>query len=128
MFPDSEYSKVVPEMLKSHPDAKVLTVNASASDLTNISPGAPDIYLKQQASISSYNTVRIAKEALQSKHPKLEKVIIAERTPRYDNLMQLNEYANAELHKALEDLPENIRGKIVIGKHKLHCHDPIRVS
>ena len=61
MFPDSEYSKVVPDMLKSHPEAKVLTINASASDLTKISPGAPDIYLKQQASISSYNTVRIAK-------------------------------------------------------------------
>ena len=76
MFPESEYSKVVPEMLKSHPDTKVLTVNASASDLTNISPGASETYLKQRASTSSYNTVRIAKEALQNKHPKLEKVIM----------------------------------------------------
>ena len=41
--------------------------------------------------------------------------------------MHLNEYANTELHKAWEDLPQNIRGKIVIGKHKLHCEDPIRV-
>ena len=58
-FPSSDYSVVVPEMLRSHPDAKVLTFNASASDLTNISPGANEDNLKQQASTSSINALKI---------------------------------------------------------------------
>ena len=127
-FPESNYERVVPEILRSHPEAKILTFNASASDLTNISPGASLRYSEQQASTSSYNAIKIASEALKSNHPNLKKVIVSQRTPRYDNLNQLNEFANNELHKAWETLPENIRGKVVIGHHKLDCKEAIHVS
>ena len=128
IFPNSDFSKVVPEMLRSHPDAKVLTFNASASDLTNISPGATEEYLKQQASSSSFSTLQIASNALQSRHPNLAKIVIPERTARYDNLSRLNEYANKELYKARDSLPANIRERIVIGQHKVHCQGALRVS
>ena len=98
-YPDSTDDKVIPEILKANQDANVLAFNASTYDLTNISPWE---YLTQQASLSSYNSVTQAKNALNSSHPNLKKVIIPERSPCYDNLEWLNNFANSELHKAKE--------------------------
>ena len=109
IFPNSDYTTVVPESLQANPDTKVLGFNASASDLTNISPGATREYCKQQASLSSSNTVKLASNALLSNHPSLELVIIPECAPRYDNLEWLNEYSNSELHIAKAELPSHIR-------------------
>ena len=91
-----------------------LNLVASASDLTNISPGATKEYCKQQASLSSSSTVKLASNALISGHPNLKLVVIPERAPRYDDLEWLNEYSNNELHRAKAQLPANIRDRIVI--------------
>ena len=39
-YPEANYNRVVTDTLKAHPDVKVLGINASACDRTNISPGA----------------------------------------------------------------------------------------
>jgi hypothetical protein len=120
-YPEANYNRVVSDTLKAHPEVKVLGINASACDLTNISPGASEEYQKQQASLSSYNTVALARNALCSGHNNLKKVIIPERSPRFDNLGWLNKFANDELHKAKEELPTLMKDKVVIGRHKLNC-------
>ena len=83
IFPNSDYTTVVPESLKENSDTKVLVFNMSASDLTNISPGETKEYCKQQASLSSSSTVKLASNTLMSGHPNLEIIVVPERAPRY---------------------------------------------
>ena len=87
-------------------------MGASACDISNLSdlsPGTPIEYMKQQAYTSSISSLTVAKNALTSGHPNLKQVIIPESAPSYDQYEWLNDLANKELHDAKEALPEGIR-------------------
>ena len=63
------------------------------------------------------------------KHTNLEHLIVLEAAPRYDQWAELNEYGNEELHEALENIQnDEVRNKITIGRHNLHCADGLRLS
>ena len=92
---------------------------APSVEITNLANNAHTEYASQEASSSSYNIIKVAENALVA-HPELEKVIVAERVPRYDQWHDLNNYANEELHEALKAVSnEDVRKKIIVGRQTL---------
>ena len=62
--------------------------------------------------------VKVATLALANNN-NLQKFIITERAPRFDKWMDLNKYANEELHEAASAVEnEDVRRRIYIGKPK----------
>ena len=126
-FPMKNFTDVVPKAM-SEEQFEYLVVQASSTDLTNLN-GLPvdtvNEYYRQQASLSSYQMVASVDSALTS-YPNLKGVVLMERTPRYDNLHDLNLYANSVLHEAVAS-SRNLN-KIFIGQHTLQCEGGLRAS
>ena len=114
-IPTKNFTDVVPKVLQAvHCD--YLVVQASSTDLTNLQ-GLPDTtvneYYRQEASMSSHQMVAAVDSALTS-NPHLKGAVLMERTPRYDDLHDLNIYANSVLHQAVAS-SRNVN-KIFVGQ------------
>ena len=126
-FPDRNFTDVVPAELAAG-DIDVAVNMAPSVEMTNLPKNAHHEYAYQEASSGSYNMVKVATLALAANN-NLQYFIIAERAPRYDQWESLNKYANEELYEALQTVEnEEIRKKIVIGKHNLDCTGGLRQS
>ena len=126
-IPTKNFTDVVPKVMGSD-KFEYLVVQASSTDLTNLlnlPEGTVDEYYRQQASLSSYQMVASIDSALTS-HPSLKGAVLMERAPRYDDLHDLNHYANGLLHEAVAR-SRNIN-KIFIGQHTLECDGGMRAS
>ena len=106
----------------------VVIAMAPSVELTNLPAAAAHEYASQEASCSSYNMVKVAENAL-TYNPGLKMFVISERVPRYDRWSELNSYANEELHEAVKLVRnEEVRRRIVIGRHNLDCEGGLRVA
>ena len=113
-------------MSAEQPD--IVIAMAPSVELTNLPAGAGHEYASQEASCSSYNMVKVAENAL-TYNPGLKMFLIPERVPRYDRWNELNNYANEELHEAVKQVKnEEVKKRIVIGRHNLECEGGLRVS
>ena len=88
--------------------------------LTNLSPGAPQEYARQQVMLASYNMVTVATNALDA-NPQLQHVVVMEAVPRFDGKEELNDYGNKMLHKAKQESNSINKNKLTIGVHNLQC-------
>ena len=62
---------------------KFAILQSSSTDITNLNTNLPLEYLKQEVAISSKNMITAAQNILE-KYPTIKKVLILERTPRFD--------------------------------------------
>merc|ERR1712105_465373 len=72
--------------------------------------------LRQEASRSSYDMMKIAENALEH-FQATKQVFFVERAPRHDNKQKLSEFANEEMHRILAD--SKYKASIKILKHTL---------
>ena len=127
LMPTKNFTDILPKML-SFDKYDYLVVQASSTDLTNLlelPEETADEYYRQQASLSSYQMVASLDAAFTS-HPYLKGAILMERAPRYDDLHDLNRYANGILYEAVAK-SRNV-GKIFVGQHSLQCEGGLRAS
>ena len=118
-FPDKNFTDVVPkEMLENKPD--ILVLQRDSVTLTNLSPGAPQEYARQQVMLASYNMVTVATNALAA-NPQLKHVVVMEAVPRFDGKEELNDYGNKMLHKAKQESNSSYKNMVTIGVHNLQC-------
>ena len=73
-----------------------------------------DLYLRQEASKSSYDMMKVAEGALEQ-FPATKQIFLVERAPRHDNKQALSEFANEEMHRILRD--SKYKDNIKILKH-----------
>ena len=57
-------------------------------------------------------------------NPHLKKIVLFERTPRFDDLEELNIFANQDLHLQWQKCDLEFKDKVVIGTHNLKPHGP----
>ena len=118
-FPEKNFTDIVPkEMSENKPD--VLVLQRDSITLTNLSPGAPQEYARQEVMLASYNMVTVATNALAA-NPQLQHVVVMEAVPRFDGKEQLNDYGNKMLHKAKQESDSSHKNKVTIGVHNLQC-------
>ena len=101
-------------------------MQASSTDLTNYRAEPNKEKLRQIAQTSNSNMLSAATAAVAS-HPNLKKIVLFERTPRFDDLEELNIFANQDLHLQWQKCDKEFKNKIVIGNHNLqpqgsHAH------
>ena len=77
--------------------------------------------MRQIAKTSNSYILSVATSATVN-HPELKKVVLFERCPRFDELEELNEFANKDLHEQWQQCDKEFREKISIGKHNLKPH------
>ena len=119
-FPETNFTDVVPKVLASG-NIDVAVTMAPSVEISNLPKHAHDECALQEASNSSYNMIKVAALAL-DKNRNLKQFIIAERAPRFDQWSDLNNFANEELHEALNKVEDiELKKRIVIGKHNLDC-------
>ena len=107
-FPEKNFTEVVPAAVADK-NVEVVFTNAPSVELTNLPENAHYEYANQEASCSSYNMIKVAENAI-STNSNLKLFVIAERAPRYDELNELNIFANEELHEALNTVKnENVK-------------------
>ena len=126
-FPKKNFAAVVPNVLASgNYDTAVFM--APSVHLTNLPKNTSDEQASVQAEEASNQMIKISVDAIK-KHPNLKKLIVIEAAPRYDQWHELNEHANEQLHEALENIDsEEVKSKIVIGRHNLACEGGLRLS
>ena len=125
-FPTANFVDTVPkEMNENSPD--VLVLQRDSVTLTDLSPGAPEEYNKQQMKIVSYNMVTAATDALAA-HPECQKAIVMHAAPRFDGKEELNMYGNQMLHQAKIESTSVHKNRVMIGVHNLHCDGPVRAA
>ena len=119
-FKSSNFTDLVPKELgKARHDA--LVMQASSVDLTNYKTETNKEKQRQIAQSSNANMLSVATTAA-ANHPELKKVLVFERAPRFDELEELNKFANKDLHDQWLQFDQEFKDKIVIGKHNLHPH------
>ena len=119
-FKSSNFTDLVPrELSKAKHDA--LVIQASSVDLTNYKTETNMEKQRQIAQTSNANMLSVATTAT-ANHPEVQKVIVFERAPRFDELEELNEYANIDLYNQWLKCDKEFKDKIVIGKHNLKPH------
>jgi len=126
-MPTKNFTDIIPQVLNED-RFDYLVVQASSTDLTNLQELPEDTcdeYYRQQASLSSYQMVSSLDTALTA-HPYLKGVVLMERTPRYDDLHNLNRYANGVLHEAVSK--SRNAGKVFVGQHILECEGGVQAS
>ena len=96
-------------------------MQASSTDLTNYKTETNKEKLRQIAMTSNANILSVATSATVN-HPELKKVVLFERCPRFDELEELNEFANKDLHEQWQQCDKEFREKISVGKHNLKPH------
>ena len=126
-FPKKNFEAVVPNVLASgHYDAAVIM--APSVHLTNLPKNTSDEQASVQAEEAANQIIKISADAIK-KHPNLKQLIVIEAAPRYDQWHDINEYGNEQLHEALENVEsEEVKSKIVIGRHNLACEGGLRLS
>ena len=119
-FKSSNFTDLMPKKLqKANHDAVVM--QASSTDLTNHKAEKNKEKLREIAQASNANMLSVATTAVVS-HPELKKIVLFERTPRFDELEELNKYANKDLHSQWQRCDKEFKKKIIIGKHNLKPH------
>ena len=98
-----------------------LVIQASSTDLTNYKSETNKEKQRQIAQTSNANMLSVATTAT-ANHPEVKKVVVFERTPRFDELQELNDFANKDLHAQWLQCDKQFKDKIVIGKHNLLPH------
>ena len=116
-FKSSNFTDLVPkELNKAKYDS--LVIQASSTDLTNYKSETNKEKQRQIAQTSNANMLSVATTAT-ANHPEVKKVVVFERVPRFDELQELNEFANSDLHAQWLQCDKQYRDKISIGKHNL---------
>ena len=128
-WPEKNFDNVVTNALKNpgleQYEVVVLsapTVDITSLDTSQLKPSDNTEYLQQETVISSTNMFKLAIKSLKQ-NPKLDKVIIMEHPPRFDQIPEdptslkpkLVSLANATLNKLW--LNSNLKHKIAIGQH-----------
>ena len=127
MFPDKNFSKVVPRVLSSG-DHDALVMLAPSVVLTNLPSNTSEEQAAEVAKEASQQMVKIAIEALKE-HPNLKKAVVMESAPRFDKWKATNEFANEELHEALKnETDEEVKQKVFIGRQTLECDNGLMLS
>ena len=104
-------------MLKNRKHDAVV-MQASSVDLTNYRSEPNKEKLRQIAQKSNSNMLSAATAAAVS-NPELKKIVLFERTPRFDDLEELNIFANQDLHQQWQKCDNEFKDKVVIGNHNL---------
>ena len=126
LFPTANFVDTVPkEMRENNPD--VLVLQQDSVTLTDLSPGAPEEYNKQQVKIASFNMFAAATDAL-AVNPDCQQVLIMQAAPRYDGKEELNRYGNDMLYQARAKSNSKDKSRVKIGVHKLECEGGLRAS
>ena len=121
-FKSSNFTDLLPkELKKSKHDAVVM--QASSVDLTNYRSEPNKEKLRQIAQNSNANMLSAATAAAVT-NPELKKIVLFERTPRFDDLEELNIFANQDLHLQWQNCDKEFKDKIVIGNHNLKPQGP----
>ncbi len=118
LYPETNFQDVVPVQL-ARGMYNHLVMQAPSVDITNLKKlvnKTSKLYLKQEVSTSSFNMIKTAESALQM-HPNLQAVVITERAPRHDNMQELSQFSNQELHRHLAN--SLYKDKIKVGLHSL---------
>ena len=118
IWPERNFQDVVPVQL-AEGNYNQLVMQAPSVDITNMKRVVNKTskqYQKGEASTSSFNTIKTAEKALQ-KFPNLKGVLIVERAPRHDNMREISQFSNQELHRHLKH--SLYKDKIKIGLHTL---------
>ena len=133
-FPESNFTSVIPEMLKSDKFDNLI-VQAGSVDITNlktkVQPTKHFEYFRQETVISAKNLFSACENALK-RNPNLKKVVIMKQTPRYDTteadpssikpvLSQLFNNSVTELW-----MTSQLKDKIFVGNHTIDCTGSIR--
>ena len=117
-WPESNFRDVV-EVQLAKGNYNHLVMQAPSVDITNLKSvknKTSKQYQRGEASTSSFNTIKTAERALQ-KYPNLKGVLITERAPRHDNMRELSQFSNEELHRHLKH--SIYKNQIKIGIHTL---------
>ena len=118
---------MVPQVLASR-QHDVAVLQAPSVVLTNLPPSTSQEHASEQAREASCQLMKVAVDALKE-NESLKRIVICEAPPRWDQWSETNECANDELYEALKNVADdNIRNKIVIGRHSLDCSGGLRVS
>ena len=121
-FKSSNFTDLLPKELKnSKHDAVVM--QASSVDLTNYR-SEPNKEKLRQIAINSNANMLSAATAAAITNPDLKKIVLFERTPRFDDLEELNIFANQDLHLQWQKCDAEFKDKVVIGNHNLKPHGP----
>ena len=95
-FKGSNFTDLVPKELgKAKQNA--LVMQASSVDLTNYKTERNKEKQRQIAQSSNANMLSVATTAM-ANHPEVKKAVLFERVPRFDELQELNKFANKDLH------------------------------
>jgi hypothetical protein len=122
IFKRSNFTDLLPEELKKHKHDAVV-MQASSVDLTNYRAEPNKEKLRQIAQNSNANMLSAATAAVVN-NPDLKKIVLFERTPRFDDLEELNIFANQDLHLQWQKCDTMFKDKIVIGNHNLKPQGP----
>ncbi len=117
-WPESNFRDVVPVQL-AEGKYNQLVMQAPSVDITNMKRVVNKTskqYQRGDASTSSFNMIKTAEKALQQ-FPNLKGVLIAEHAPRHDNMREISQFSNQELHRHLKH--SLYKDKIKIGLHTL---------
>ena len=126
LFPTANFVDTVPkEMKENNPD--MLVLQRDSVTLTDLSPGAPEEYNKQQVKIASFNMFAAATDALAA-NPDCQQVLLMQAAPRYDGKEELNRYGNDMLYQARAESTSKDKSRVNIGVHKLECEGGLRAS
>ena len=119
-YKNSNFTDLVPkELNKAKYDAVVM--QASSTDLTNYKTVQNKEELRKIAQSSNANMLSVATTAI-ANHPEVKKVVLFERVPRFDELQELNQFANKDLQAQWLQCDKEFKDKISIGKHNLQPH------
>ena len=119
-FKSSNFTDLVPKELdKAKYDT--LVMQASSTDLTNYKTVQNKEELRKIAQSSNANMLSVATTAI-ANHPEVNKVVLFERVPRFDELQELNEFANKDLEAQWLQCDKEFKDNIYIGKHNLQPH------
>ena len=100
---------------------KILAISAPTNDISNLKHKKLNkIDLEKHVKHSCQNIIKTAEKALKC-HKDLEKVVIIEHPPRFDDKLtsEMAKFANETLNQNIENL-NNV--KIDMGRHNLNCY------
>ena len=135
-FPTSNYTDIVPAMLRKHKYHSLLLQSGSV-DISNLNtrdnPQEFIEYFKQETILSAKNIFAVGQNALHLQ-PSLQKVVIMKQIPRYDP----SETDPLSLKPALSQLFNNTlteewmncadKSRVLIGGHNIECTGAVRES
>ena len=119
-FKSSNFTDLLPKELENNRHDAV-AMQASSTDLTNYR-AEPNKEKRRQIAQTSNSNMLSAATAAAASHPNLKKIVLFERAPRFDDLEELNIFANQDLHLQWQKCDKEFKNKVVIGNHNLKPH------